>query len=65
MSEAVKSAEKTLSLADNAVRELTPMLCGRLKKAHLSMFYKDIMTRALRDLKKELKDFNSVTGEWK
>jgi len=56
MDEAVKQAENLIRRAENYKTRMAKFLIGRLR---------GIDRYALSDLKKELKDFNSVTGEWK
>jgi hypothetical protein len=58
----VEDAEITLRRADRAVVKFLPLLVGRLKKADDNSWKYE---KALRNLKKKLKNFNSVTGKWK
>lgn len=53
---AVNEAQDHLSLADSVASRMAGMLRGRLR--HVS-------TRMLAELKKELRDFNARTKEWK
>jgi hypothetical protein len=55
-SDAVRDARNTLQLADDAVRDLGGLLPGRLHK---------VSTYDLRRIKRELRDFDMVTGKWK
>jgi hypothetical protein len=54
---AIKDAENTMQMADNAANKMAGLLCGRLRKV------KPVFI--LRRLKRELQDFNACTGEWK
>lgn len=56
MREAVSEAKETIRAADSVVNSMAQMIVGRLKKV-------DIYTLGM--LKKELKGFNSNTGQWK
>jgi hypothetical protein len=56
MREAVCEAEHTLRAADDVAASMARLLVGRLRFAG---------TDALRKLKKELREFDMVTGEWK
>lgn len=57
-SDAVNNARRTVGQGDAAARQLAWLLVGRLRVAEVSQ-------DALRSLKKELADFNAVTGKWK
>lgn len=57
MRQATDEAKTILSRADFCASELAIVLRGRLR--HVSSTY------TLSELKKELKDFNAHTGEWK
>jgi hypothetical protein len=52
---AVEEAKATLRAADNVASDFAYLLQGRLRSVYSSY---------LRELKKELKNFNSRTGEW-
>ncbi len=54
--EAIEDAKLTLRKADNMVAQLGFLMVGRLELMN---------SRTLSKLKKELKNFNSVTGNWK
>lgn len=54
---AVRSAEEQMRAVDNAATDMARLLSGRLSKVQ-SLY-------VLRALKRELQDFNAVTGEWK
>ena len=54
--DAVQDAERTLQAADVIVRHTGHLMIGRLKQMNATHLAK---------LKKELRDFNSVTGQWK
>lgn len=56
--EAAKDAERTLHNAEVMLRETAELLCGRLQSARIN--YKTLIR-----LKRELKNFNANTGEWK
>lgn len=55
---AMRDARNTMSAADQQASEMARMLAenGRLRKCSAYQ---------LRQLKKQLRDFNSVTGKWK
>ncbi|SDS24394.1 hypothetical protein SAMN05216198_1522 [Halopseudomonas litoralis] len=55
---AVEQAHTTIRRADRVAGQMARLLRGRLRSA-------DIPNYILRDLKKELRDFNMHTGEWK
>lgn len=55
MNEAIREAELTVRRAETYLNQMARFLCGRLRKVNPD---------TLRDLKKELKKFNSQTGEW-
>jgi hypothetical protein len=55
-SEAMRDARNTLERADEAIRNLGGLVPGRLR----SMRRDD-----LRKIKRELRDFDMVTGKWK
>lgn len=57
---AVKEAERDIAAADSQVGEMLSLIVGRLKKVKGWNATED-----LKALKKELKDFDSRTGEWK
>lgn len=56
MREAVREAQLTLQAADDSAAAMARMLVGRLRFAGAD---------TLRKLKKELRQFDMVTGEWK
>lgn len=58
MENAVDDARRTLAQADRAAARMAGMLRGRLRTG-------DIPSYVLRDLKRELANFNMHTGEWK
>jgi hypothetical protein len=51
-------ANRQINLADMATRQAANLCVERLRAANVS-------TSTLQCLKKELKDFNAKTGEWK
>jgi hypothetical protein len=53
---AIEDAEITLRSADNVAKRLARVLPGRLR--HCDAY-------TLKRLKRELRDFNITTGEWK
>jgi len=53
----LSDAKTTLSQADTVTREIASTMVGRLRKVD-SVY-------TLRQLKKELKEFDAKTGEWK
>ena len=55
-SAAVDDAERTLRFADRLVTKLAGTLRGRLRL---------VPSFILRDLKRELRGFNMITGAWK
>ena len=55
MNEAIREAELTVRRAETYLNQMARFLCGRLRKVNPDN---------LRNLKKELKKFNSQTGEW-
>ena len=57
MREAVKEARATLEAADSVATTLAALLAGRLRRVN-SPYY-------LKQLKRELRDFNIHTGTWK
>lgn len=54
---AVTDARQTLIYADRTVKRLAGMMTGRLRTVD--------STHILRQLKRELRDFDAVTGLWK
>tara|TARA_S200002703_G_scaffold56809_1_gene49557 strand:+ start:234 stop:422 length:189 start_codon:yes stop_codon:yes gene_type:complete len=56
MKAAMEEARVQMNVADSMANEMARMLKGRCRKVN---------TWNLKDLKKELKDFNAQTGEWK
>ncbi|WP_109438389.1 hypothetical protein [Aquimarina sp. AU119] len=58
--DAVEDAERTIKQADEMVEKIIPMIPNRLRNINS---WPGI--EALRAIKKELKNFNSVTGKWK
>lgn len=56
MENAIEEAETILRRADMTASKMARLLTGRLRKVN---------TWILKDLKRELKDFNAHTGEWK
>ena len=52
------AAQHQVELADQAVKDAVRLASGRLKAAN-------VPTYLLEELKRELKDFNAKTGEWK
>ena len=54
MNEAIREAELTVRRAETYLNQMARFLCGRLRKVNPD---------TLRNLKKELKKFNSQTGE--
>lgn len=56
MRKVVSEAEITLCAADNMASDMAIILCGRLR---------EVEWWVVRDLKKELKNFNAHTNQWK
>ena len=56
--EAAKEARRTLRQADQVARNLACFLRGRLRLAEVDTF-------TLETMKRELRDFNLTTQEWK
>jgi hypothetical protein len=56
MRQAMNEAETQLHAADEVASQLARMLRGRLRKASSTW---------VRDLKRELRDFDMTTGRWK
>jgi hypothetical protein len=54
---AVSLAKDTLRAADNAANDMAILLRGRLRQVN--------NRDALRKLKRELRDFDMTTGQWK
>ena len=61
MKAAVQEAEHTFRAADSISKDMAELLIGRLRKVSNSYVGND----ALCKLKRELRDFNMTTGEWK
>lgn len=57
MREALKEAKRTMAAADAMTTDSARMIIGRLR--NVKSIY------VLRNLKKELTEFNAHTGEWK
>jgi hypothetical protein len=53
---ALREAEATLEAANNVSRQMASMLQGRMRYAD---------SEVLKRLKRELRNFNMTTGEWK
>lgn len=53
-----RQAEEAISNADNVTRQAVSLAKGRLRIA-------DCWAGDLKELKRELQDFNANTGEWK
>jgi len=58
VTEAVETAKSTIIRGDEAARQLASLLRGRLRVAQIGEYI-------LADLKRELRNFNMQTGEWK
>lgn len=58
MEQALEDARQTMARADRVAGQLARMLRGRLRNANIPSYI-------LKDLKKELANFNMHTGEWK
>jgi len=56
MSEAVRDANNTFRLADIAADRVARLLVGRLRRVSQADLY---------ELKRELKNYNMKTGEWR
>lgn len=52
-----EQAQETIRLADTQVIYAAKLAAGRLRKSGLDRYW-------LRQLKKELNEFNAVTGKW-
>lgn len=55
---AVRTARERVKMGDKIVREVSDLMAGRLRTA-------DIPAHTLKELKRELRDFNIHTGTWK
>lgn len=62
MVDAVNQARNTIKNADAAVARLIPIMAGRLRVACDSCY---VNPDHLKQLKKELADFDARTGRWK
>ena len=60
---AIAEAEMQLRAADSAALSMAQLLVGRLRAVQRSGYYGG--ATALRQLKKELRGFDAVTGTWK
>lgn len=60
---AVRAAELAQRAADQAALDMAKLLVGRLRSVSSNNLYSE--TRILVALKRELRDFNSVTRQWK
>jgi hypothetical protein len=58
MTRGIEDAQRTVNMADRAVRELSPLIVGRLRRAYVPGW-------VLEELKRELKNYNIHTGRWK
>ena len=58
MEQALEDARITMARADAVAGQLARILRGRLRNANIPSYI-------LKDLKKELANFNMHTGEWK
>jgi hypothetical protein len=56
MNKAMGDAKAAFKRADNVANEMARLMVGRLRKCNPS---------TLRRLKRELRDFNMTTGEWR
>lgn len=54
---AFKDAERTIAASDSIVSDMARMVAGRLRRGNVSAYY-------LKQLKRELQDFDMRTGEW-
>ena len=61
MREAVESAKSTIHMADLAIEDLVSLIKGRLKKSSGTYRY----LNDLKEIKKELQDFDARTLTWK
>jgi hypothetical protein len=57
MRAAMDEAKTRMEVADRCATEMARMLRGRLRRVN--------STHELRELKRELRDFDMTTGEWK
>lgn len=57
MQQAIDEANATLNRADYVVGRMARMCAGRLRKS-------DVSSDTLKQLKRELKNFNIHTGKW-
>ena len=55
--EAIQDAERTIRAAENVTSDLAYLLIGRLRNCSSNY--------TLKQLKNELKNYNSHTGQWK
>lgn len=58
MTQAVADAQETIRIADSRVNKMAHMISGKLRSAEVTPY-------ALRELKRELKNFNMQTHQWK
>ena len=58
MTEAVEEAERTIRMADIATRKVAKLIIGRLRSIKTPSW-------VLAELKRELRDYNIHTGQWK
>ena len=54
----VREAEATIRMAENNLNKMAGIMCGYLKSGKVS-------SGTLCKLKRELRDFNMITGKWK
>lgn len=54
---AVRTARERVKMGDKVVREVADLLAGRLRVAEVSSY-------TLKELKRELRNFNIRTGTW-
>ena len=60
MRQAISEAENTMNRADYCATDLAKLLKGRLRQVDVGW-----NGFPLKELKKELQNFNAVTGKWK
>ena len=58
MNEAVQEAKATINQADRFLNHMANMLRRKLRSGNIGAYN-------LREFKKELKNYNMITGEWK
>lgn len=63
LQEAVEDARRTNARFESQIKSLSELLCGHLRAVNKDHMWQS--TNTLRKLKKELTEFNAITGQWK